>query len=229
MRSCNTLISEKPIARLLLVMPMLISCSDKPETDFLVVSGRDFEYHIPSKLERKPDAILYPGELSGDQHRVISLSITQDDIKAPDLGNTWELTWLLFWDRDYQKSGGLRNVLHTQLSDVNRIESSNEFYRFQKKLGNTQTDYYLSFNPTRSSPADLNDEYMVEVSRHPPFVIGNIETASKPRCILHTIYDSMAMQVSTVGMLCNQDRFGSLFQVLKASMISWKVSKQSSD
>ncbi len=211
---------------LLLSVYFTAACSERYGEDVCVVTGRDFIYEIPRRYDRLPKSFLYPGGISGDDGEVISLLLTHNDVEDSDLGDSWELSMLLFWDRDYGQGEELAKSARGLLDDAAFQGASNGFYQYRSSLGEYQRDYYLNFDPFGGDLPSSDGNYIVRTKSSPAFEIGGIKTVPKETCALHARTDGILVQLGAIGHLCSVDKFDSLYAFMEGSMRKWARPKQ---
>ena len=185
----------------------------------IVVTGQQYDYHIPRRFDAADGSSLY-GNITGlagldSGEREAYLRTTSRDLQIPEFGEEWEVTWHLYWDKDY--SAVLQSEKKWILRDAERGGQVAGFYHYHEDLGDTRYDRYYSFDPELGPRQWKNGEYSVTVK----------SPSMKTGCRLSTVYDGIAIDFSTIDEhLCRVGQFPLLYRMVQKIMRGWRVEKR---
>ncbi len=200
------------------------SCAQSDQSDVRKISGDKYDYRIPAKYIKKSDSIRYFGEVIGDKSESMSLLISLDDVDQVETNKGWELSLLLFLDKSYKPSVNLLRASKALLEDARRVGAFSLFHHYRRTLGGLEKDYYLTFDPFNDEVAEMSErDFFIRMQEEKSLRIEGIERASKPSCVLHSVFDGIALQLTTIGKACNVENFQDLKNVQDQLLVSWRV------
>ncbi len=196
--------------------------------NMILVHGQQHDYHIPQRYDASGNVMIYGVNSSNivgadTPGYEAYLRLSHKQVAIPELGDKWELTWLLFWDKDY--SGRFRTATKAILEDAKRMGLVAGFHHYHEITGggDISNDYYVSFDP-ESSPGKWEiGDYYVKKDKMEPFKLVDRIVIPKAGCELNTIHDGIAIDVTVHDDLCEIDQFPLLYQSVVKLMESWKI------
>lgn len=192
------------ILLLLGVVVVLLTVTER-ERD-IYISGAQYEYAIPHKYAKNKDSIIYPGEYVGDQGKAISLLIPSDDeLALPDL-NGDGVSLLIFSDKRYSPSESLLPFAKKIAQESSYGGKKGLHFEYADKSLAERNQYLITFDPNATKQGSLSEmDYIVRIQHFADIEIGVVKKRSKPLCVMHSVVDGFAMQLSLSGDLCNQE------------------------
>jgi len=207
---------------LLALSAMIFTCF---RYNMILVHGQQHDYLIPQSYDASDgNMAVYDRKLVGADNieQEAYLRFSHKDMSIPELGPKWELSWLLFWDKDY--STRFRTGTNEILENAKQIGSSIAgFQHYHEILGGTSYDTYVSLNHKHGPTPGEAGDYYVKITKRKPLKIGDKIITPRTSCELNTIHDGILIEVGTSDGLCEVDHFPALYQSVVNIMGSWKV------
>lgn len=195
--------------------------------DVVIVSGTEFDYHIPQQFKKAHGSIFGSKKIEGDSTGSSVLLLLSGQ-HLPDVGlkRPWEANMILFWDRDYGADGGIVSTTKRLVEDAEPAGRSGAYWKYLAPLGTLQRTYYISFDPKQPSVQASDDLYYVKTLVDEAVEISSIKREPNVTCSLHSIHDGINIGFGTGGAHCGIEQFASLHTAVSKLLQSWRKKRE---
>lgn len=189
----------------------------------IYISGADSEYLIPHNYLNNRGAAIYPGKYSGDEGKTLSLFIPGDDRLSPQKDTAASL--LIFYDKRYEPRDSLLPLAKRIMRESTYVGMRDGYFEYLKEWRGGQAKYFMTFNPAEGNGISGKD-YVVEVELLANVEIGPFRKESIPLCLVHSVADGLALQLSLSGAFCNNNNIRHLKAYQDDLLMNWRKPKQ---
>lgn len=207
----------------LLVSLILVSCVGRSDVH---VSGVDFDYIFPEKYINNHGVNLYGSEFVGDKSRTISLIIPKDEgIKLDDIVDS-EVSILIFADKKYSPKKSLFSFAKKIVKDSRYLQYAKPYFEYVNETKVGVTHYFLTFDPNAENDIHISEkDYVVRIQYFENIEIGGVKKRSRPLCIMHSVFDGLALQFSLSGNACQRQYLDNLKSYQDSLFKNWARSR----
>ena len=223
-RILGYILSKNNLLGLIICITFALSSCDHSENGSVKISGKSHSYDIPEMLIKgeHDSSIIFDGKFEGDIDSVVSLKIPYTHISFDD-GDQKSFLLLIYTDKDYENEVGLKSFAKKMVDKSVRIDdANNKLIEYKSESSLSYMSYIATFDP-KQSEGDLDgDDFFVSIQKSESYEIDGVKIEPKELCIMHSMYDGFALEMSLTGKACSINRLEEVNSLMKNLLIEWR-------